>query len=86
LTGQVSAANKRESTGDFVTARNVCRVSRVKFDQQTIADNGRHRREVLHQEKDERTTTTTANLDFSHSSRKCWCLIRRLEAAQQPAK
>jgi len=48
-----------------------------------IAD---HLIESLNAARCKRWEETTANLDFTHSSRKCWGLIRRLGAAQQPAK
>jgi len=46
-----------------------------------IAD---HLIESLDSAKRKRWEESTANLDFTHSSRKCWNLIRRLGTAQQP--
>ena len=61
-----------------------CKALLEQYEASGDTDIADHLIESLDAARRVRWAETTANLNFTHSSRKCWNLIRRLGATQQP--
>ena len=61
-----------------------CKALLEQYEDSGNPDIADHLIESLDAARHIRWEENTANLNFTHSSRKCWNLIRRLGAAQQP--